>query len=205
MAMYRKLGKTASQRKALIRNQVTALLYHGKIVTTEARAKEIRKLAEKLIALGVKEKDNFEEVTVKAKVAKKDANGKRIKETKEINGVERKVTVYDEVEKTIRKDKPSKLNARRKMLSVLYDVTEVPTKAQGRKANTKQADLANKIFDEYGAKYANRNDLRRLPAYRFPERSLGAVLPAARHDHSIQYGSLAHIGDGCSAALLRIL
>ena len=157
MAKYRKLGKTASQRKALLRNQVTALLYHGKIDTTEARAKEIRKIAEKLIALGVKEKDNFEEVTVKCKVAKKDANGKRVKETKEINGVSKKVTVYDEVEKTIRKDKPSKLNARRKMLETLYDVTEVPTKPQGRKANTKTADLTNKIFDEYGAKYANRN------------------------------------------------
>ena len=80
MAGYRKLGKTSSQRKALIRNQVTALLYNGRIVTTEARAKEIRKVAEGLIALAVKEKDNFETVTVKAKVARKDANGKRVKE-----------------------------------------------------------------------------------------------------------------------------
>ncbi|MDO4960233.1 MAG: L17 family ribosomal protein [Eubacteriales bacterium] len=156
MAMYRKLGKTSSQRKALLRNQVTALLYHGKIITTEARAKEIRKIAEKLIALGVKEKDNFEEVEVTCKVAKKE-NGKRVKETKVINGVEKKVTVYDEVKKTIKKDKPSKLHARRQMLKVLYDVTEVPSKAQGRKAGTKQADLANKIFDEYGTKYAKRN------------------------------------------------
>ena len=157
MAMYRKLGRKSSQRKALLRNQVTALLYHGKIVTTEARAKEIRKIAEKLIALGVREKDNFEEVTVKCKVAKKDANGKRIKETKEVNGVQKRVTVYDEVEKTIKKDKASKLHARRQMLKVLYDVTEVPAQAQGRKANTKQADITNKIFDEYGSKYANRN------------------------------------------------
>ena len=69
MAKYRKLGRTSSQRKALLRNQVTALLNNGKIVTTEAKAKEIRKIAEGLIALAVKEKDNFEEVTVKAKVA----------------------------------------------------------------------------------------------------------------------------------------
>ena len=41
MAKYRKLGKTSDQRKALIRNQVTALLYNGKIITTEARAKEV--------------------------------------------------------------------------------------------------------------------------------------------------------------------
>mgnify|MGYP000246565903 FL=1 len=54
MAKYRKLGRTASQRKALLRNQVTALLNNGKIVTTEAKAKEIRKQAESLIALAVK-------------------------------------------------------------------------------------------------------------------------------------------------------
>ena len=56
MAKYRKLGRTSNQRKALLRNQVTQLLYHGKIRTTEAKAKEIRKIAEGLIALGVKEK-----------------------------------------------------------------------------------------------------------------------------------------------------
>ena len=66
MAKYRKLGRTASQRKALIRNQVTALLANGKIVTTEAKAKEIRKVAEGLIALAVKEKDKFEEVTTES-------------------------------------------------------------------------------------------------------------------------------------------
>ena len=64
MAMYRKLGKKADQRAALLRNQVTQLLYHGKIETTEARAKEVRKIAEHLITLAVKEKDNFDEVTV---------------------------------------------------------------------------------------------------------------------------------------------
>ena len=80
MAKYRKLGRTSSQRKALLRNQVTNLLYHGKIVTTEAKAKEIRKIAESLIALAVKEKDNFENVTVSAKVPMKDKDGKRVKE-----------------------------------------------------------------------------------------------------------------------------
>ena len=100
MAKYRKLGRTSSQRKALLRNQVTALLNNGKIVTTEAKAKEIRKIAEGLIALAVKEKDNFEEVTVKAKVARKDKDGKRVKEV--VDG--KKVTVYDEVDKTIKKD-----------------------------------------------------------------------------------------------------
>ena len=153
MAGYRKLGRTSSQRKAMIRSQVTALLYHGSIKTTEARAKEIRKVAEGLIALAVKEKDNFETVTVTAKVAKKDAEGKRVKEV--VNG--KKVTVYDEVQKEIKKDKPSRLHARRQMLKVLYDVTEVPTAAAGRKKNTKSVDLTAKLFDEIAPKYVNRN------------------------------------------------
>ena len=156
MAKYRKLGKTSSQRKALLRNQVTALINNGKIITTEARAKEVQKMVEGLIAMAVKEKDNFEEVTVKCKVAKKDANGKRVKETKEINGVSKKVTVYDEVEKTVKKDQPSKLHARRQMLKVLYPVVEVPTDAAGKKAGTKKVDLTAKLFDEYGTKYAGR-------------------------------------------------
>ena len=150
MAMYRNLGRTSSQRKALIRNQVTALLANGKIVTTEAKAKEIRKEAEKLIALAVREKDNFEEVTVKAKVARKDKDGKRVKEV--VDG--KKVTVYDEVEKTIKKDAPSRLHARRQMLKVLYPVKEVEA---GKKRSAKEVDLVDKLFNEYAPKYADRN------------------------------------------------
>ena len=153
MAGYRKLGKTSNQRKALLRNQVTALLYHGKIRTTEARAKEIRKIAEGLIALAVKERDNYETVKVTTKVPRKDKDGKRVKEV--VDG--KKVTVYDEVEKEIKKDKPSRLHARRQMLKVLYDVTEVPTQAAGRKKNTKAIDLPAKLFDEIAPKYQSRN------------------------------------------------
>lgn len=153
MAGYRKLGRTSSQRKALIRSQVTALLHNGKIVTTEARAKEIRKVAEGLIALAVKEKDNFETVKVTAKVARKDKDGKRVKEV--VNG--KKVTVYDEVEKEIKKDLPSRLHARRQMLKVLYDVTEVPQAAAGKKKNTKSVDLPKKLFEEIAPKYVSRN------------------------------------------------
>ena len=149
MAKYRKLGRTSDQRKALIRNQVTALLYNGKIVTTEAKAKEIRKVAEGLIALGVKEKDNFEEVTVTAKVPRKDKDGKRVKEV--VDG--KKVTVYDEVEKKIKKDLPSRLHARRQMNSV----TSVPAENAGKKKNTKKIDVATKVFDEIAPKYADRN------------------------------------------------
>ncbi len=153
MAKYRKLGRNSAQRKALLRSQVTALLYNGKIVTTEARAKEVRKIADGLIALAIKEKDNFETVKVTAKVARKDKDGKRVKEV--VDG--KKVTVYDTVEKEIKKDLPSRLHARRQMLRVLYPVTEVPTTAAGRKRGTKEVDLVAKLFDEYGAKYANRH------------------------------------------------
>ncbi len=153
MAGYRKLSRTASQRKALLRSQVTALLYHGKIVTTEAKAKEVRKIAEGLIALAVKEADNYETVTVKAKVARKDKDGKRVKEV--VDG--KKVTVYDEIEKEVKKDSPSRLHARRQMLKVFYPVTEVPTAGKGRKKGTKKVDMVAKMFDEIAPKYTNRN------------------------------------------------
>lgn len=153
MAGYRKLSRTSDQRKALLRNQVTALLQHGKIVTTEAKAKEVRKIAEGLIALAVKEKDNYETVTVTAKVARKDKDGKRVKEV--VDG--KKVTVYDEVQKEIRKDAPSRLHARRQMMKVLYGVTEVPSTNAGKKKGTKSVDMPKKLFDEIAPKYVNRN------------------------------------------------
>ncbi|MBP3217799.1 MAG: 50S ribosomal protein L17 [Lachnospiraceae bacterium] len=152
MAEYRKLGKKTKLRKAMLRNQATQLIYKGRIITTEARAKEVQKVVEPLITLAAKEKDNFETVTVKAKVAKKDADGKRVKEV--VDG--KKVTVFEEVEKTVKKDSPSRLHARRQIMRVLYPVVEVPAKAAGRKANTKEVDLVAKMFDEYGAKYADR-------------------------------------------------
>lgn len=176
MAKYRKLGRTSSQRKALLRNQVTALLYRGKIVTTEAKAKEVRKIAEGLIAMAVKEKDNFETVKVTAKVPRKDKDGKRVKQivdkdTGKVlsethrdkegkilrieNGVT--VTVYDEVEKEIKKDLPSRLHARHQMLKVLNPVTEVPATNAGKKKNTKKVDLVAKLFDEIAPKYVGRN------------------------------------------------
>ena len=153
MAGYRKLGRTSDQRKALIRSQVTALLYHGKIRTTETRAKEIRKVAEGLIAMAVREKDNYETVKVTAKVPRRDKDGKRVKEV--VDG--KKVTVFDEVEKEIKKDNASRLHARRQMLKVLYGVTEVPAAAAGKKKNTKEVDLVAKLFDEIAPKYVSRN------------------------------------------------
>ena len=176
MAKYRKLGRTSSQRKALLRNQVTALLYRGKIVTTEAKAKEVRKIAEGLIAMAVKEKDNFETVKVTAKVPRKDKDGKRVKQivdkdTGKVlsethrdkdgkilrieNGVT--VTVFDELEKEIKKDMPSRLHVRHQMLKVLNPVTEVPAANAGKKRNTKEVDMVAKLFDEIAPKYAGRN------------------------------------------------
>lgn len=137
MAGYRKLGRTSSQRKALLRNQVTNLLYHGKIVTTEAKAKEIRRIAEHMIALAVREKDNYETVTVKAKVAQKDKDGKRVKEV--VDG--KKVTVFDIVDKEIKKEAPSRLHARRQMNKMLYGIKEVPTATAGRKKEPRQSIL----------------------------------------------------------------
>lgn len=158
MAGYRKLGRTASQRKALLRNQVTNLLYNGKIVTTEAKAKEIRRIAESIIALGVREKDNYETSTIQVTVAKRDENGVKVTEEKTSkNGNKYQVVVKETVDKEIKKDKPSRLHARRQMNKILYSVTEVPTKAAGKKRNTKKIDIADKVFDEIAPKYADRN------------------------------------------------
>ncbi len=152
MAMYRKLGKATKPRRALLRNQVTALLHNGKIITTEARAKEIKKIVEPMITLAAKEKDNFETVTVEAKVPEKDKDGKRVKEV--VDG--KKVTKYTTVKKELKQDMPSRMHARRQLLKTLYPVVEVPTENAGRKRNTKKVDLVAKLFDEYGPKYADR-------------------------------------------------
>ena len=153
MAGYRKLSRTSSQRKALLRNQVTNLLYRGKIVTTEAKAKEVQKIAEGIIALAVKERDNYETVTVTTKVPRKDKDGKNVKQV--VDG--KKVTVFDDVTKEIKKDKASRLHARRQMLKVFTKVTSTPAEAAGKKKGTKVIDMPAKMFDDIAPKYANRN------------------------------------------------
>ena len=155
MPGYRKLSRTSSQRKAMLRALTTQLIYHGKITTTETRAKEVRRIAEKLITIAVKEKDNYESVEVKTKVPQKDKDGKRIKEI--VDG--RKVTVYNDVEKTIQKDSPSRLAARRKILSVLYPVTETPNdgkKARRIRSESKSVNIAGLLFEK-ADRYAGRN------------------------------------------------
>ncbi|MCL2841309.1 MAG: 50S ribosomal protein L17 [Defluviitaleaceae bacterium] len=153
MPGYRKLGRTSSQRKAMLRSLATQLIYHGKITTTETRAKEVRRVAEKLITIAVKEKDNFTTENVTVKVPQKGADGKRVKTVE--NG--KKVTVYNEVERSIKKDAPSRLAVRRKILSVLYPVTQTPENGRRMRSESKKIDLANHMFDNVAPKYVGRN------------------------------------------------
>jgi len=153
MAGYRKLGRASAQRKAMLRALATQLLYHGKITTTETRAKEVRRVAEKLITLAVREKDNYTTETVTAKVPQKDKDGKRVK--KEVNG--KKVTVYNDVERNIKKDSPSRLVARRRILSVLYPVTKTPDDKRRMRSESKPVDMAGMMFDKWGSRFAGRN------------------------------------------------
>ena len=102
--------------------------------------------------MAVREKDNYETVTVKAKVAQKDKDGKRVKEV--VDG--KKVTVFDTVDKEIKREKPSRLHARRQMNKMLYGITEIPDTTAGRRKGTKKVDVASKLFDEIAPKYADR-------------------------------------------------
>ena len=149
MAKYRKLGRTASQRKALIRAEVTNLLHHGKIVTTEAKAKEIQKIVEGIIALAVKEKDNFEMVDVKVSKAKLDSKGNKVTElVKSKNGKEYLRVVKETTTEKRQKDMPSRLNARRKMMRKLNKVKD---------SDGKNIDVPAKLFNEIAPKYAGSN------------------------------------------------
>ena len=106
-----------------------------------------------IIAMAVREKDNVEEVTVKSIVAKRDSEGKKVKEV--VDG--KKVVVTEVVEKTVSKELPSRVHARRQMNKVLYGVTDVPVAGAGRKKNTKNVDVADMLFGEIATKYADRN------------------------------------------------
>lgn len=152
MAGYRKLGRTSAQRKSLLRSQVTNLLYYGRITTTTSKAKEIRRQAEKLITLAIREKDNYDTVDVTVKVPRKDKNGRRVKEEKD----GKKVTVFDEVTKSIKKDQPSRLAARREMLRVFTPITEVPADGVRKRSLSKKVDMCQKMFEEVAPKYENR-------------------------------------------------
>ena len=144
----RKLGKTTDIRLAMLKTLTSDLILHEKIETTEARAKEVKSIADSLIALAVKEKDNFEEVEVKVSKAKLDSKGN--KETtlvKSKNGKEFLKVVKEEKTEKRQKDKPSRLNARRKMMTKLNKVKD----SEGNKV-----DLTDKLFNVLAPKYASR-------------------------------------------------
>ena len=148
MAKNRKLGRTTSQRLAMLKTQTTDLILNGKIKTTEARAKEVKAIADSLIALAVKEKDNFEEVEVKVVRAKLDSKGKKVTEVaKSKNGKEYLKVVKEEVTEKRQKDMPSRLNARRKIMTKINKVKD---------SEGKNVDLPAKLFNEIAPKYADR-------------------------------------------------
>ena len=143
MAINRKLGRTTDQRKAMLKCLTTDLILHGKIETTEARAKEVKAIADSLIALAIKEKDNFETVDVKVVKAKLDSKGNKITElVKSKNGNEYLKVVKEEKTEQRQKDMPSRLNARRKMMTKLNKV--------------KDTDVIGKLFNEVAPKYEGR-------------------------------------------------
>lgn len=117
MATNRKLGRTTDIRLAMLKTLTTDLMLHGQIETTEARAKEVKAIADSLISLAVKEKDNFEMVDVKVSNAKLDSKGNKVTElVKSKNGKEYLRVVKETTTEKRQKDMPSRLNARRKMM-----------------------------------------------------------------------------------------
>lgn len=139
MATQRKLGRPADQRKALLRNQVTNLIWYGRIETTLARAKEVRSMAERLITLAIRECENNVEVT------------------KEYNNEKGQTVTI-----TVTNDLPSKLHARRMMMAVLYDLKELKQPDESKadyRERTKDVKhpVVEKLFREIGPKYKKRN------------------------------------------------
>lgn len=148
MAENRKLGRTADHRVAMLRNLTTSVILHGQIETTEAKAKEVKSLVDSMISLAIKEKDNFTEVEQKVSVAKVDEKGNKITEkATSKNGKEFYKVVKEEVTKTVKKDNPSRLAARKKIMSGLNKVKD---------ENGNNIDLPAKLFDELASKYADK-------------------------------------------------
>ena len=144
MAVNRKLGRTTDQRLSILRTLTTDLIWHEKIETTEARAKEIKSIADSLISLAIKEKDNFEMVDVKVSRAKLDEKGNKVTEkVTSKNGKEYLKVVKEEKMEKRQKDMPSRLSARRNIMRKVNKVDGV--------------DLLDKLFNELAPKYEGRN------------------------------------------------
>ena len=149
MAVNRKLGRPTDQRLAILRNQTTDLILHNQIETTEARAKEVKAIADSIIALAIKEKDNFETVDAKVVKAKLDSKGNKVTElVKSKNGKEYLKVVKEETTEKRQKDMPSRLNARRKMMKTINKVKD----SEGN-----NIDLTSKLFNEIAPKYSDKN------------------------------------------------
>ena len=143
MAGTRKLGKPTDQRLAMLKTQTTDVLLNGKIVTTEARAKEVKAIVDSIIASAIKEKDNFEEVEVKVVKAKLDSKGHKVTEkVTSKNGKDYLRVVKEETTEKRKKDMPSRLNARRRIMRKVNKVEGI--------------DLMNKLFEEIAPKYSDR-------------------------------------------------
>lgn len=154
MAGTRKLGRTTSHRKSLLNNLVTSLILNGKVETTLAKAKEVKPLADSLIDLAIKEKDNFEVKEKTLSRAKLDKNGKKVKETKTSkNGNKYEVVVREIVTEKVNVDKPSKLAARRKMFNTINKIKDFD-------GNT--VDLTEKLFNEIAPKYEAKGGYTRI-------------------------------------------
>ena len=148
MATNRKLGVTTDIRLAMLKNLTTDVIMHGKVETTEARAKEVKSIVDSLIALAVKEKDNFETVDVKVVKAKLDSKGNKETElVKSKNGKEYLRVVKETTTEKRQKDMPTRLNARRKMMTKLNKVKD----SEGN-----NIDLPGKLFGELASKYETR-------------------------------------------------
>ena len=149
MATNRKLGRTTDIRMAMLKNLTTDLIVYGKVETTLPRAKEVKAIADSLISLAIKEKDNFEEVEVKVTKAKLDSKGNKVTElVKSKNGKEYLKVVKEETTEKRQKDMPSRLNARRKMMAKLNKVKD----SEGN-----NIDVPAKLFNEIANKYAGKN------------------------------------------------
>ena len=144
----RKLGRTTDHRLSMLKSLTTSLLLHGKIETTEAKAKEVRSIVEKLITLGIKEQSNFTTAEKKVSYSKVDAEGKKVtEEATSKNGKKYNKVVREVTTKTVEVDMPSRLAARRKMFTMINKIKD---------ENGKNIDLTAKLFGEYADKYKDR-------------------------------------------------
>jgi len=148
LAINRKLGRPTDQRLAILRNQTTDLFVYGKIETTESRAKEVKAIADSIIALAIKEKDNYEVVDVKVVKAKLDSKGN--KETEKVtskNGKEYLRVVKETTTEKRQKDLPSRLSARRRIMAKINKVKD----SEGN-----NIDIPGKLFGEIAENYKDR-------------------------------------------------